>query len=206
MFVYVTTNLVNGKKYVGRSTRSINCSYLGSGKLLKKAIKKYGKENFKREIIEVLPSSAKLIDLIECEAKWIKFYNAPDNPLFYNLSWRCGGFGKGSTFSPESKMKLSKSMKENVYKNGLPKEWKENVVKALHGRVPWNKGKTLTEEEKAARKPKKSKVFSPEEIDEIRFLYEQDISATKISEKFECSHHTILKIVRKQGKYAEEQQ
>lgn len=205
MFVYVTTNLVNGRKYVGRSTRPINSSYLGSGKLLKKAIKKYGKENFRRDIIEVLPNSAKLIDLIECEAKWIKFYNAPNNPLFYNLSWRCGGFGKGSTHRPESRKRLSKTMKENVYKNGLPKEWKENVIKSLHGRTPWNKGKTLTEEERNARKPnKKPRVFSPEDIDEIRSLYEQEISATKISEKFECSHHTILNIVRKQGRYAEE--
>ena len=51
-FVYCTTNLVNGKFYIGKhSTENPNDSYLGSGTLLIRAIKKYGREHFKREIL-----------------------------------------------------------------------------------------------------------------------------------------------------------
>lgn len=51
-FLYKTTNLINGKIYYGkRTTKNINDGYLGSGFLLQKAILKYGKENFKREIL-----------------------------------------------------------------------------------------------------------------------------------------------------------
>ena len=52
-FIYKTTNLVNGKIYVGKhefsKDKRLNSSYLGSGVALKRAIIKYGKENFNRE-------------------------------------------------------------------------------------------------------------------------------------------------------------
>ena len=50
-FVYETTNNINGKRYVGLSTKSTTDGYLGSGTLIKAAIEKYGRENFSREIL-----------------------------------------------------------------------------------------------------------------------------------------------------------
>ena len=50
--IYKTTNLINGKFYIGQHiTEDVNDSYLGSGTYLFKAINKYGKNNFKKDIL-----------------------------------------------------------------------------------------------------------------------------------------------------------
>ena len=41
MIVYKTTNLINGKIYIGKDMKN-NPNYLGSGTILRRAIKKYG--------------------------------------------------------------------------------------------------------------------------------------------------------------------
>lgn len=92
-FIYITTNLLNGKKYIGMCKYSHEKNYLGSGKLLKEAIKKYGEKNFKREVLEVCETFE---SMCQSEEKWIEKYDAVNNKNFYNLVE--GGFGGSSEY------------------------------------------------------------------------------------------------------------
>jgi hypothetical protein len=60
-YIYKITNLVNKKIYIGvHQTKNLNDEYFGSGMLLNRAIKKYGKENFKKEILEFCSSEEEM--------------------------------------------------------------------------------------------------------------------------------------------------
>jgi len=65
--IYKTTNLVNQKYYYGKHIcNMLNDSYLGSGKALRSAIKKYGRNSFKKEVLFVFDDK-KSMDLKEKE-------------------------------------------------------------------------------------------------------------------------------------------
>jgi group I intron endonuclease len=91
MVIYQTTNLINGKKYIGRDAWN-RSNYIGGGKALKQAIKKYGKENFKKEILEYCNSKE---ELLEREAYWLKFYNVVEDSNYYNMTLSSKGWEKG---------------------------------------------------------------------------------------------------------------
>jgi group I intron endonuclease len=81
MIVYKTTNLINGKIYVGKDSKD-NKKYLGGGKLLKLAIKKYGKKNFIKETLDI----CKTIDeLNEQEKYWIEKLKSRETNIGYNI-------------------------------------------------------------------------------------------------------------------------
>ena len=68
--IYLTKNEVNGKSYVGyHSTVNIHDKYMGSGQLIKAALKKYNIKNFKKEILEELSNDS---NWCEREIFWIK--------------------------------------------------------------------------------------------------------------------------------------
>ena len=109
-FVYLTTNLINGKQYVGdhssndlNSTKTIN--YLGSGKCFNNAKIKYGKENFKKEILEYFPTKE---EAFNAQEKYIKEYNTL-TPNGYNISPKGGNKVKGC-HSEETLLKMRMSM------------------------------------------------------------------------------------------------
>ncbi len=59
-YVYQTTNLMNQKIYIGKhSTNELDDGYLGSGSILIKAVKKYGRSNFKKEVLKFFTEEEK---------------------------------------------------------------------------------------------------------------------------------------------------
>ena len=84
-YIYVITNLINGKRYVGKNVfdnKSMWKSYMGSGVFIKQAIKKYGKENFKKDIIHICYSQE---ELEQDEVNIISFLNADNSYDYYNV-------------------------------------------------------------------------------------------------------------------------
>lgn len=89
-YVYLTTNLISGKQYVGDHT--INPKerkyYIGSGKALKNAIKKYGRQMFFKEILEWFPTKD---EAFIAQKNYIEKFNTLI-PNGYNISL-IGGLG-----------------------------------------------------------------------------------------------------------------
>jgi hypothetical protein len=105
--VYLTTNLINGKQYVGdHSTDDLNDGYLGSGKYLVKAFFKYGKSNFKKEILEQFNTKE---EAFIAQEKYIQQHNTL-NPNGYNLSPK-GGLRVMGCFSKEILKRKNESLR-----------------------------------------------------------------------------------------------
>ena len=113
--IYLTTNNVNGKTYVGQHKyKKLYDGYIGSGSLLRRAINKYGKDNFTIEYLET--------DLSEDEVDWLEqWYIEVLNP-YYNISK--GGQGvryRETVTAQESLIKNSETNK---------RKWKDPVYRA----------------------------------------------------------------------------
>ena len=148
--IYKTTNLLDGKYYIGcHCTEDINDSYLGSGKHLKSAIKKYGRENFVKEILYIFDNKEDMFNK-EIEIVNEDFVN---DPMTYNLKQGGSGgnpgivgafFGKKhkadsierirkaslkQVTTPEKRLRLS----INNWAKKDPKSHREQVSKANKG-------------------------------------------------------------------------
>jgi len=147
--------MINGKKYIGQKIFDRHWKlYLGSGKRLKYAIKKYGKEYFSREIIAIAYSKEELNDL---EIKFINNHNAVVDDNYYNIAYG-GGTNTGLHFSEEHKNKISNSEKGKITS-------KETKLKISNSK----KGTILSEEHKL----KISKTISEKYKNEERYTQEQ---------------------------------
>lgn len=123
-FIYEWTNINNGMKYIGSHKGTFDDGYTGSGKRFLNAVRKYGISSFTREIIELVNNED---FLLEREQFHLDEKNCAKSKKYYNISPTAGGGNTGSG------KKISATHKKE-FKNGE--------------REPWNKGITLTEEQK----------------------------------------------------------
>jgi hypothetical protein len=132
-FVYKTTCIVNNKFYYGvHSTDNLNDGYLGSGSLLRNAIKKYGESNFKREIIALFDTreEALYIESTIINEETLKDINC------YNLC--IGGGAPPIRYEASGNVLLKGNDRTSAQKQAA-----EEHSKRMQGRTPHNKGKKI---------------------------------------------------------------
>ena len=170
-YVYQITNNINGKIYIGR--RSCKCNpeldlkYMGSGKNIKAAIKKYGKENFTKTIIDICDSleTANDLEVLIVDESFIKrtdTYNlviGGPNPIMLgschpsfgkalsdNTKFKISLSNKGKTHTHDAKLKISIGNTGKTRSN----EYKEKLSKLKKGIL--RPDFTFTHTEEARRK------------------------------------------------------
>ena len=126
MYIYKIINKQNGRWYIGK-TNGQDPNYMGSGKLLKQAYEKYGKENFEKIILEICSS---IEELNQREQYWIAESGALSDPLSYNLA-EGGSGGDLSKFIPYDKIDYSNHKMQGVriWFNSLSKDEQQEWFK-----------------------------------------------------------------------------
>ena len=128
--IYLITNTVNDKKYVGQTITSLNKRWLAhiqesktnSTRPLYRAINKYGIDNFKIKILEECDSNI----LSEREIYWIKQLDT------YHKGYNATTGGDiNKNIRQEIKQKISSSMSNLERSN----EWSNNVSKSLKDKI-----------------------------------------------------------------------
>lgn len=139
--VYKTTNKLNGKIYVGiHKTKNPNDDYIGSGKLFRRALKKYGEENFEKEVLFIFDTPE---EMISKEKEIVNKLFLESENTYNIIEGGYGGFsyindtkknlyGKnGDTDHGGKNLLTGKTLKVFLSEHGLLDKWKENISASL---------------------------------------------------------------------------
>lgn len=147
-YIYLITNKLNNKTYVGqkklkqlktRIVTPLTDDYMGSGKYITRAEKKYGVENFTKETLAICYDS-NIANILEIE--YIFLYKSIGK-CEYNIAE--GGHA-------DSRKYLSKEEKDELQRkitNALnSKDVKKRMSDSHKGKSTWNKGIPMSDESK----------------------------------------------------------
>ena len=133
-YIYKTINNINNKYYLGKhSTENLDDTYLGSGKLLKLAIMKYGKENFTRLILAYADTEKQAY---EFEERLIKISDIT-NSNCYNIVSGGHGFNSDETnpmYGTAGELNIHYGKSNPFYNKHHTKESKAKISKAISGK------------------------------------------------------------------------
>lgn len=140
-YIYMTTNLINNRKYIGQKKSEVflGNKYLGSGIILRQAVRAYGKENFQVVLIEECDTKE---ELDEKEKYYIELYNAAYSDEFYNIA--LGGQSQAHVHSEEEKKKIS----EKQIGKKLSDETKQRISLSLKEHYLEHPACAISEEQK----------------------------------------------------------
>lgn len=177
--IYYIINNINNKTYIGQhKTNNLNDSYMGSGHLIRKAVEKYGSQNFTKIILAVAQIK-QIIDILE--KFYIKFYKEQGKCEYNIAEGGLGGFiseeaneknrlahlGKKQT--SESNLKRSKKLMGHI-SYFRTEEWRKNHSKNMKGRKHTEETKRKMSEVKKG-KPSNTKGKHWKLIDGKKFYY-----------------------------------
>lgn len=160
--IYKITNLLNGKMYIGQHiTDNLDDGYMGSGRIIKEAVKKHGAENFRKEWVMFCEDADELNywESVFVDETWVERADT------YNLTT---GGKQNNVMSAQTRAKMSESHKGKSPANkgqkwnseqckrhsdrmkGHSQNWKPGERDKASKRMrdynlshePWNKGKT----------------------------------------------------------------
>lgn len=179
-YIYLIENQLNGHKYIGKHSGT-GRNYFGSGTALQNAVKKYGKSNFTKTILEYCDQDI----LSEREIFWIKEYNTYEG-VGYNLTPGGEGWTVGMKHSNETIKKLN----ENPSQRGRTRseEVKQKIANTLKQYYY-----SLTAEERSNiygqggrnQKGSKKKPFTPEHCKNISTALQGRKKAPRTKEHLE---------------------
>lgn len=161
-YIYRTTNLIDDKFYIGVHAHftKFDSFYFGSGRRITRAIKKYGKENFK---VEVLSYHSNLQEAFREESKIVN-EELLSNPLCYNLNIGGKGGSRPGHIKNFGKIKLPRTQAQKdaiskalTGKSYLTPEGKQRIVEANKGNQ-YAKGMTYAHSDDAKEKIAQSRL------------------------------------------------
>lgn len=175
MIIYKTVNKINGHYYIGKDEKN-NPLYLGSGLALGRAIKKYGRENFSKEVLEECTDSD---ILAERERFWILYYNAVLDSNSYNIAYGGRGGNTGSYYKVGRSGKLNSQYGRKYTTE--ERQDQSNKIKNYHNN-PAN-AKILADRYRRSSKTQKGRPKNPKSVaknkaSKIQYFQEYNIIRT----------------------------
>jgi hypothetical protein len=193
-YFYKIENKINGNFYYGvHKTNNLEDGYMGSGKRIKYAIKKYGKENFKKEILFFFDTYQEALNF---EAEIVNENLLLDTHC-YNLMK--GGLGGWEYINQNHSIKLKAG--ENISKT-LKILYKEGIIKSKG----WNynpKGKILSQHTKDLISKNNANKLSDDEFNlrivDIKTIERKRGWITFLSKRWKVTHTQAKRFIKKFG-------